>query len=387
MMTTVAFVLLIACANVAGLLLTRAAGRQKELAIRFSLGASRMRVVRQLVTEGLVISLLGGGAGLLLTYVGISILRAGLTFNEAISAVPISLDRHVLVFAVVVSLLSAMLSSLAPALRASRADTNTGLKSEGRTASAGRSQSRLRALLVTCEIGLALFLLIGTSLLIRGVFLLDHQQLGFRTDHILTASVALDHTRYKDGSDQLLFVRRLMNSLQQIPGVDSAAVVSDLPATNPDTVPIHIEGERKLRDGEQRNTLDAVVTADYFTAVGIPLQRGRAFTETDDAHAPRVVLVNEEFVRRYFEHQNPLGRRIQPDREGAAPGWSEIVGVVSNVKSYSEETRFDPEIYESILQRPVSSFSVLLRSRVDPENLASYLRQAVAHLDAELPPG
>lgn len=385
LMTAVSFVLLIACANVAGLLLTRAAGRQKELAIRVSLGASRVRVVRQLVTEGLVIALLGGGVGLLLTYIGIDLVRANLTFNEAISAVPVRLDTKVLLFLLGVSLISATLSSLVPALKASHTDTNACLKSESRTSSAGRSQSRLRAVLVCGEIAFALCLLIGTSLLIRGVFLLDHQKLGFRTDHLLTASLALDQARYTDGSRQLVFVRSLIHSLQQIPGVEDAAVASGLPAINPGTVLIHIEGESKLAANEQRSALDAVVTSEYFHAVGLPPLRGRTFTETDGANAPRVVLVNQEFVRRYFQGHDPLGKRIQLDIKGSAPNWSEIVGVVSNVKSYSEETRVDPEVYESFLQRPVASFSVLLRSNLDPNTLSSALRRAFAQLDPELP--
>ena len=385
LMTTVSFVLLIACANVAGLLVTRASGRQKELAIRVSLGASRMRVVRQMLTEGLVIALLGGGAGLLLTYVGIGVVRANLSFNEAISAVPVSLDRNVLLFVLGVSLVSAMLSSIVPALKASHVDSNTGLKSESRTASAGRAQSRLRAVLVSGEIALALFLLIGTSLLIRGVYLLDHQQLGFRTDHLLTAGVTLDRTRYSDASGQLLFVRGLLRSLENIPGVEQAAVASSLPAVDPSTVPVRFEGELKTPANEQRSALDDVVTADYFKATGIALQRGRSFTEADNAKTGRVVLVNEEFARRYFAHGDPLGKRIQPVIQGAAETWSEIVGVVSNVKSYSEQTNVDPEIYEAYGQRPVSSFSVLLRSEVEPKSLIPALRQSVATLDAELP--
>ncbi len=385
LMTTVSFVLLIACANVAGLLLARAAGRQKELAIRVSLGASRARVVRQLVTEGLVIALAGGGAGLFLTYFGINLVRANLTFDEVVSAVPLGLNSSVLLFLLGVSLVSAMLSSLVPAFKASRTDTNAGLKSESRTASAGRSQSRLRGVLVCCEIAIALFLLIGASLLIRGVFLLDHQRLGFRTDHLLTAGVALDHRRYNDSSHQLLFVRDLIRRLEQIPGVENAAVASDLPATNPGTVPIHVKGQPKLLANEQRSALDAVVTAEYFRAVGLPALRGRTFAETDDAKAPRVVLVNEEFVRRYFEHQDPLGKQIQLEIRGAAPSWSEIVGVVGNVKSYSEDARVDPEVYESFLQRPVSSFAILLRSNFEPKSLSSALRHAVAQLDVELP--
>ena len=385
LMTAVSFVLLIACANVAGLLLIRAAGREKELAIRVSLGASRVRIVRQLLTEGLVMALLGGGAGLLLTYFGIGLVRANLTFNEAISAVPIGLDTNVLLFLVSVSLVSATLSSLMPALKASHTDANSGLKSESRASTGNRSQSRLRAVLVCCEIAFALFLLTGTSLLVRGVFLLDHQQLGFRTDHLLTASVALDQTLYKDDSRQLVFVRSLIGNLRQIPGVENAAVASGLPAVNPGTVMLHIEGEPKLPANEQRSALDTVVTSEYFAAVGLPPLRGRAFTETDDANTRRAVLVNQEFVRRYFQGRDAIGKRVQVEIKGTPSPWSEIIGVVSDVKSYSEETRVDPEIYESFPQRPVSSFSVVLRSKVEPNSLSSALRRAIAQLDPELP--
>ncbi|HXS96144.1 MAG TPA: ABC transporter permease [Candidatus Limnocylindrales bacterium] len=385
LMTAVSFVLLIACANVAGLLLTRAAGRRKELAIRVSLGASRVRVVRQLVTEGLVIAILGGGTGLLLTDIGIKILRANLSFNEAISAVPVSLDVNVLLFVLVVSLISATLSSLVPALKASHTDTNTGLKNESRTSSAGRSQGRLRTALVCGEIAFGLCLLIGTSLLIRGVFLLDHQKLGFSTDHLLTAAVALDRAQYSDGSHQLLFVRGLIRKLQQIPGAGDTAVASDLPATNPETVPIHIEGEADSRAGEQYSALDTVVSPGYFHAIRLPPLRGRTFRETDGENAPRVVLVNQEFANRYFQGRDPLGKRIQLDLQGAALPWGEIVGVVSNVKSYSEDARVDPEVYECFLQRPTAYFSILLRASAEPDSLSSALRHAVSQLDPELP--
>jgi putative ABC transport system permease protein len=385
LMTAVGFVLMIACANVAGLLLARAAGRRKELAIRISLGAGRLRIIRQLLTEGLVIAFLGGGTGLLLSYWGIDFVRASLNFNEAISAVPLSLDWNVLLFALGASLACAVLCGLAPALNASRTDINTNLKTEGRAASAGRSRSRLRTVMVTTEIGFALFLLIGTGLLIRGIFFIEHQNLGFRPDHLLTASAMLDNARYKDASERVRFVRDLIPRLQHLPGVEAVAAGSDLPTTGADSVTLRIKGQPELPASQRLNALNVAVTADYFRAASIPLMRGRTFTETDDARAPRVVVVNQEFVRRYLKDQQPLGRQIGLDVGGGNPAWSEIVGVVGNVKSYSEETRNDPQVYEPFFQRPVASLSVMVRTTFDPDSMASGLRETVAQVDDELP--
>src|SRR5712692_5335224 len=385
MMTTVGFVLLMACANVAGLLLARAAGRRKELAIRIALGAGRLRIIRQLLTEGLAISLLGGTLGLLLSYWGVDFVRANLNFNDAIIAVPMGLDWKVVLFALGVSLLSAVLCGLAPALNASRTDINTSLKEESRAASAGRSQSRVRTAMVTGEIAFALFLLIGTGLLIRAIFLIEHQNLGFRPDPLLTADLMLDKSRYKDASQQALFVQDLLPRLQHIPGAEAAAVASDLPATGPDRVTLRIKGQPELPANQSLRALDVVVTRDYFRAAGIPLLRGRAFTDMDNSTASRVVLVNQEFVHRLLKDQEPLGQQIRLDVTGAAHEWSEIVGVVANVKTYSEEARDDPEVYESFFQRPVSSVSLMVRASSDPNSLASPLRNAVAQVDAELP--
>src|SRR5215469_1056932 len=220
MMTTVGFVLLIACANVAGLMLARGAGRRKELAIRVSLGAGRLRIVRQLLTEGLVIALVGGAFGLLLSCWGIAFVRAKMSFNEYVAAVPISLDWNVLSFTLVVSVASAALCGLVPALNGSRSDVNTSLKDESRSASAGRSHSRVRTVMVTSEIALALFLLVGTGLLIRGLYQIEHQNLGFRPDHLLTARLTLDDMQYKDASQQASFVREVLLHLEQAPSIE-----------------------------------------------------------------------------------------------------------------------------------------------------------------------
>jgi putative ABC transport system permease protein len=385
MMTAVGFVLMIACANVAGLLLARAAGRRKELAIRISLGASRWRIARQLLTEGLVIALLGGGFGLLLSYWGINFVGANMAFNEYVSAVPISLDRNVFIFALAVSVASAVLGGLAPALTASRTDVNTNLKDENRAASAGRSRARLRTLLVTGEIAAALFLLVGTGLLIRTVYLIEHQNLGFRPDHLLTANITLDEARYRDPAQQAAFIRDVIPRLQQIPGAESVAVTSGLPANGAGRVNFRIREEPEPQANQQLNVLDVVATLEFFHAAGIPLLRGRTFTETDNATARKVVVVNQEFVHRHLRDQEPLGKQIRLDVPGTAPQWSEIIGVVANVKDNSEASRYDPEVYEPLLQRPISSFSLMLRTSADPNTLASSLRNAVRSLDAELP--
>ena len=385
MMTAVGFVLMIACANVAGLLLARAAGRRKELAIRIALGAGRLRIIRQLLTENLLIAFLGGAVGLLFAYWGVRFLSTKLTFNEAISDVPLALDWNVLLFALCVSLFSAALCGLAPALKASRPDINKNLKDESRAASAGRSHTRMRTVLVTSEIAMALVLLIGTGLLIRGVSLIEHQPLGFRAENLLTAGVTLDSARYKDAAQQAVFVRDIILRLQHIPGTEAAAGASELPASWPGSVTLQIKGQPELPASQRLSALDVVVTLDYFRAAGIPLLRGRTFTETDSPIAPRVVLVNQEFVHRHLQDQEPLGKQIRLDVRGAAPDWSEIVGVVGNVKTYSEETLYDPEVYEPFLQRPVSSFSIMLLTSSDPNSLASAVRAAVAQVDPELP--
>jgi predicted permease len=384
-MTTVGFVLLIACANVAGLLLARAAGRRKELAIRLALGAGGLRIIRQLLTENLLIAFFGGALGLLLAYWGIAFVRGNMNFNEAISAVPLSLDSNVLLFALAASTLCALLCGLAPALNASRTDVNNNLKEEGRSSSSSKSHSGLRTTMVTCQIAVALFLLVGTGLLFRGIFMIEHQNLGFRVDHLLTANVVLDDARYKDASQQSLFVRNLIAQLAQLPGVEAAAATSDLPAAGPGTVTFRVQGQPEVPANQQLTASDNVVTTDFFRTAGIPLLRGRTFTEQDTPLAPRVIVVNQEFVNRHFHDQNPLGKQIQLNVSGTASQWSEIVGVVGNVKTYSEGIIDDPEVYEPFLQRPISSFSLMLRTGSDPSAFASPLRTAVAQVDTELP--
>ncbi len=383
-MTTVGFVLMIACANVSGLLLARSAARRKELAIRFSLGAGRLRIVRQLLTEGMVIALLGGGLGLLFAYKGIDVMRASLSF-DAFKEVGLKLDSNVLVFATVVSIACALLCALAPALRASRTDVTTGLKDESRTATAGRSHSRLRTVLVTGEIAFALFLLIGTGLLFVSIFRIQHQNLGFQTENLLTAGITLDDARYKDAEHREAFVRELLPQLQQMPGAEFAAITSDLPASGAASVTIRIQGQPDLPAGQVLTALDTVVTPDYFRTAGISILRGRPFSEQDSTTAPRVLVVNQKFVDRYLQGGDAVEKHVQLEVSGAPAGWSQIIGVVHNLKTYSQTAAEDPAVYEPFHQRPVGSFSLMVRTKADPDNLTSDVRTVVSKIDAELP--
>lgn len=396
-MTVVGFILLIACANVAGLLLARAGGRRKEIAIRMSLGAGRLRIARQLLTEGLTIAFLGGGIGLLLAYWGIKFLRAKMQFNPAVSAVQLSLDWNVLSFALGISVLSAVLCSLAPALTASKTDVNFSLKDETRAASAGRSHTRLRSTLVTAEIAMALLLMIGTGLLLQGLLREQRQDLGIQKDHLLTAGVVLDHGRYPDPAQQRRFVKELLPRVQQLPGAEGVAAVSTLPATGASHVSFVIQGQPEPPIDKRPHAVDFVVTQDYFHTAGIPLLRGRTFTAQDNDSAPGVVLVNQKFVNQYFNGQDPLGKEVRIDSGGdggqeasssspsSSSSWSRIIGVVANVKFYSEDSRYEPHVYEPFLQRPVSSFSLMIRTNSDPDAFAPALRKTVSEADAELP--
>jgi putative ABC transport system permease protein len=384
-MTTVGFVLLIACANVSGLLLARGAARRKELAVRLSLGARRSRIIWQLMTEGLMIALLGGGLGLLLAYRGIDVMRAAMSFNEAFDAIGLRVDSNVVLFTVGVSVACALLCALAPALKASRSDVTTALKDESRSASAGRSHTRMRTVLVTGEVALALFLLIGTGLLFVSIFKLEHQNLGFQSEHLLTGGVTLDAAKYKGPDQQVAFVRDLLLRLRQIPGADAVAVTSDLPSTGTGTVTVRIQGKPELPTNQVLTAADFVITPEFFRTTGMTVLRGRSFREQDNSTATRVVMVNQKFVDRYLPGEDPIGKQIRLEVTGATAGWSQIVGVVNNVKRYSESSGEDPNVYESFLQRPRADFSLMVRATGEPNALISSLRDTVAQIDAELP--
>jgi putative ABC transport system permease protein len=308
-----------------------------------------------------------------------------MNFNDVISAVTFNLDRNVMLFAAGATLVCALLFGLAPALSAARTDITTNLKEEGRATSRGRSHTRFRKVLVTLEIALAMFLLVGTGLLFHAIYLIDRQNLGFEADHLMTARVALDKARYQDGSRQIALVRESISRLQEISGVVSVAATSELPATAPGSVTLHIKDRPEVAANQAPSALDSVVTSAYFRTTGIPLRAGRTFDETDDASAPQVVVVNQKFVERFLNGQEPLRTQITLEVSGATAKPSQIVGVVGNVKTHSQSTRDDPQVYEPFLQRPVDNFSFMVRATGDPNVVASAVRNVMAQIDVELP--
>ncbi len=384
MMSAVGFILMIACGNIAGLLLARASARKKEMAIRVALGAGRMRVIRQMLTEGLIIALGGGGLGLLLAFWGVDFLRANLNFNVAISTISYRVDANVVTYTILISIASALLCSLAPAWQAAKTDVNASLKAESRNASSGRS--RLRGVLVTGEIALALFLLSGAGFLIFSIVQSLHQKLGFGAQHLLTANVGLDDAHYHEPAKQFAFFRDVVARLEKLPGVEGAAATSDLPASGAGQVGFRIQGEADQPANARPWTHDYIVTPGYLRTAQIPLLRGRAFTDSDNEKSPRVVLVDTIFAARFFKNTDPLGRMISLEvGDSAAPQWARVVGVVGNVKNWPLTQRVDPNVYEAVGQRPQENMSLMVRTAGDPDALAPELRRAVWAVDSDQP--
>jgi len=379
----VCFVLLIACANVANLLLTRAASRQRELAIRAALGADRGRLVRQLLTESLVLGVLGGAAGLLLATFSTDVLQ---TFAppELPRLSDITIDRQVLAYAAGASLLTSLLFGLVPALHASRRDSGGALKEGGRTGTDGRRGGLVRAALAVGELAIALVLLVGAGLLLRSFIALNSEDPGFATRGVLALQLQLPSAAYGEPAQVAGFYEQLVERLDALPGVESAAAGSTLLLSRlPGSASINIEGRPPVAAGARNIPVPYdSVTPEFFSTLQIPLRRGRMFTRADSAPSQPVVMVNETFVRRFFPGEDPLGRRLtfgnpsQPDTR-----WQTIVGVVADTKRGGFEREPWAETYFPMAQSPESRAFVLLRTNGDPITLAAPAQNAVWSID------
>jgi putative ABC transport system permease protein len=383
----VGFVLLIACANVANLLLVRATRRQREIAVRTALGATRWRVVRQLLTESLLLSLAGGAVGLLLALWGVDAL-AGMLPEDVPRVREIALDGRVLAFTLGIAILTGLVFGLAPALAASRLDVNEALKAGGR-GTGGWRRNRLRSFLVVAEVALSLMLLVGAGLLLKSFVRLREVSPGFKPEQVLTLSVALPEMKYETPAQQARFFQQLLTDTAAAPGVEAAAGVFPLPFSGDNARgKFEIEGQPAASESESPNALSYIISPDYLRALDIPLLNGRGFNERDAQSAPRVVLINETLARRFFAGADPLGRHlvISSFADLGKPITCEIIGVVGDVKHDGLDAEAEAEYYMPYQQATLSFMTLVIRGTTDkPTALVAGARAAVAQLDKDLP--
>src|SRR6266851_2247651 len=385
LLAAVAFVLLIGCLNVANLQLARASSRQKELAVRSAIGAGRTRLLRQLLTEGAVLAALGGLGALLIAAGGVRVLRnyAPASFLQAGH---IELDKWVLLFTFGITFVTALLFGAGPAFRASNPDVNSDLK-EGRVLPwRGYSQSKLRAALVTCELTLAVVLLVASGLLIRSLVLLSNVDPGFDATNLLTVSTALPESKYAQPAQRTAFFERVLQEVTRLPGVRSAALTSSLPLTNyAQGAALSVEGQPDPSSGARPLVPMQHVSQAYFTTLKVPLREGRLFDEGDfRPRAEHVVIANRAFVQRYFPNDGPLGKRIRLGDPNSQ--WRTIVGVVGDVRHVALSHEAEAEVYVPYAGQDATSTAMLaVRTYTDPRSLAAAVRQEVMAVDAEQP--
>jgi putative ABC transport system permease protein len=376
----VGLVLLIACANVTSLMLARATERYKEMAIRTALGASRRRIVRQLLVESLLLAGAGGAGGWLLAVWSVQLLVAS-SLSEIPRLSEMGLDYRVFAFTLIVSGLTGLVFGLAPALAAAKPDLNSALKEGTRSATAGHN--RLRQTLVVAEVALALVVLIGAGLLLSSFARLLAVKPGFNPQHLLTMRIGLTNQQYSKSVDRKRFVTELNARLEAVPGVESVGVGDDLPIAGTDsTTRLKIQDQPAAAPDDLQSVGLHVISPHYFDALGTRLLKGRVFTERDAAGAPSVFIINETLARRFWPNEGPLGKRI---RYNDADPWGEIVGVVEDVKFDGLHLASTPHLFEPYQQYAWSFLVVTIRSPLDQNTLLAAARREVKALDPNLP--
>jgi predicted permease len=386
LMGAAGFVLLIACTNLANLLLARNSARQREFSIRSVLGAGRLRLARQLLTECLMLSLAGGTLGILFALGAVRAIQYKLNWNEyaVVMAKEVRMDSRVLLFTVAVSVAAAILFGLVPAIQIARRDAGEGLKEGGRGSTAGPSRNRLQRLLVMGQLALSLFLLVGAGLFIEGFLEEMRTSPGFSSHGLLTASVSLRGLEYSQPLRQKQFFENALQRLTSLPEAQSAALASDLPFVFPTRVWFEVEGHSVTRPDERPTCGYFAVSPGYFATTQISLLRGRAFTESDTAGAAPVVIVNQAFAKRFFGDANPLGRHIRFEHEDhRRSAWSEIVGVSADINEYLAQQKPRPHIFAPFAANPDRSMYLIVRTRTDPASSSDSLRRAVWAVDAD----
>ncbi len=380
LLAAVGLVLLIACSNVANLLLARYAGRQREFAIRMALGAGSFRLFQQLVTESLVLGLIGGGLGLLLAFGGIQLLAAS-DFSGIPRLMQLGVDGWVLGFTLLLSLATTILFALAPAFQYIRPDTNKALRNDER-GSATPVSRKLRNALVVTEMALALMLLIGAGLLIKSFNRILSMNMGFNPQNILTTEIFLPRDKYPKPPQFVDFNRTLLEKLRNEPGVESVAAVNVLPLKGSRSVDINVQGRPAPPPGQEIIVSQRIVTPDYFKTMEIPLRQGRLFTEYDTSQSPRVALISEALAHRLWANQNPVGEFIVTAPDAPA---SQVVGVVGDVNQSGVGAEgIEPEFYLPYQQVPWRVFTVLVRS-ANAGQMSGTIQRNVISIDKDQP--
>jgi putative ABC transport system permease protein len=382
----VGLVLLIACANVANLLLARAAVRQKEIAVRVALGAKRSRLIRQFLTESVLLSTLGGVVGLAIAYGGLILLKAFIPENIS-QAREISIDLKVLAFTFLVSVATGLIFGLAPAIQAARFNQIDTLKEGGRDAATGGSGKRLRGLLVTAEVAISLVLLIGAGLLINSFLRLRNVDPGFRTDNLLTMKIVLPEPKYEEMERRSAFYTELVNRVQSLAGVRSAAVTSNLPLYRQgNSISIGIEGQPAPPPGQERIIVTRIISPRYFDTMSIPVLQGRGLTEQDTETTPNVVVISETMARRYWPGEDAIGKRIAVGRIRKPADWIQVVGVAKDVRQFELNAEPKPQMYLTYRQAGFfDSRDLVVKTDVDPASMAATVRKAVWEIDKDQP--
>lgn len=383
---SVVFVLLIACANVANLFLVRGAARAKELALRAALGASRRRIIRQLLTESFLLALLGGTVGIALAMLAIRGMDRVIP-RDLLAGAPIAPNGPVLLFAAGVILLAAFVFGLAPAIQSAKPDVQSELKGSG-TAGAAAQHGRLRSVLAIAEISLSVILLAGAGLMIKSLYRLLSVNPGFRTDRLLTMELDLRTQQYAKDPAILNFWEQLLDRVRALPGVESAALGTVVPMTDSHSrSDITIEGMPMLKPGSFPHPDYHHVSPGYVSTLGIPLMRGRSFTDQDTETAPPVGMINAKLAGEFFPHQDPVGKRFTFGHATAAnpPKWITIVGVVEDTKLYGLANPARLEVYVPFRQAASSDMTLIVKSLIDPAALIVEIRSAVASVDKDQP--
>ena len=386
-MGAVIFVLLIACANVANLLLVRAASRQRETAVRLALGASRSRIIRQALTESALLGLLGGALGLFISVWAIAALARSIPegFSRFIPGwTHLGINLTVLAFTFGLSMLAGMVAGLAPVWHSTRTNLNEALKAGGRSDSGSSRHNRLRSTLIVSEVALSLVLLIGAALMVRSFVEMQRADLGIKPENVLALQISLPRDSYEDKGKKLAFYEQLLARVGALPGVVKAGAVNIVPfSSNYQPSTFQIIGRAPFPQGQEPDVEVRFSTPDYFEAIGTGLRRGRLFNARDDANATRVVLINEAFAKKFLPGEEPIGQRL--NFGGGEKDTQEIIGVVADVKNDDLDEAVDPIAYSPYAQNALPTMSLVIRGTQDPTRLASAVRSEVQAMDPNLP--